>query len=292
MSGPTPPGVTAKPDDAGGVGRWWVFLALAVAGTWACWLPAVALGVRFDSVVGAALLLLGLAVPGVLGVAFVYLTYDERGRADFWRRVTRPGRIGRRWLVVILVVPPGVGVLAGVVDLLLGGAGLAWGEGVTGFGADPLLILPALFFATLPPLLEELGWRGYALDRLQLTWSAASASLVLGVVWALWHLPLFFIDGSFQHDEVGFATAGFWLFMVGIVSLSFTFTWIYNHTERSVLGIILLHGWVNFTAEAIVVADATYYPLWVLLAVAVVAVWGPRTMTGADEVPRPPLPAG
>ncbi|MFC7174994.1 type II CAAX prenyl endopeptidase Rce1 family protein [Haloplanus litoreus] len=54
---------------------------------------------------------------------------------------------------------------------------------------EPLAILPALFFATLPPILEELGWRGYALDRLQLKWSVLSASLILGVVWALWHLP-------------------------------------------------------------------------------------------------------
>jgi membrane protease YdiL (CAAX protease family) len=268
-----------------------VYLAVAVGGTWLFWLPAIALGVRFDSAVGLVLLLVGLAVPGVAGIAFVYLVYDERGRSDFWNRVVNPRRVGLRWLVVILLVPLGIGVLAGVADLLLGGTGPAWGEGVTEFGVNPLAILPALFFATLPPILEELGWRGYALDRLQLKWSAVSASLILGVVWALWHLPLFFIEGSFQHDAVGFATTGFWLFMAGIVALSFAFTWIYNNTERSILGIIVLHGWVNFTAEVIVVPDPLYYGLWFVLAGAIVALWGAKTMTTADEVPHPPQPS-
>jgi membrane protease YdiL (CAAX protease family) len=276
---------------SGGLGRWWVYLAVAVGGTWVFWLAAIALGVRFDSPVGLVLLLVGLAVPGVAGIVFVYLVYDERGRADFWNRVVDPRRVGLRWLVVILLVPLGIGVLAGVVDLLLGGTGPAWGEGVTEFALTPLAILPALFYATLPPILEELGWRGYALDRLQLKWSALSAGTILGVVWALWHLPLFFIGGTHQHDSVGFATTGFWLFMAGIVALSVVITWIYNNTERSILGAIVLHGWVNFTAELIVVPDAIYYALWFVLVGVIVAIWGAKTMTAADEVPHPPLPS-
>lgn len=273
------------------LGRWWVYLVVAVAGTWVFWLPAIALGVSFDSAAGLVLLLVGLAVPGVLGIAFVYLTYDERGRADFWNRLVQLRRVGLRWFAVILLVPFGIAVLAGVVDLLFGGAGPTWGEGVTEFGVNPLALLPALFFATLPPLLEELGWRGYALDRLQLEWSAARSSLLLGVVWSLWHLPLFFIEGTYQHDAVGFGTTGFWLFTTGIVTLSFAFTWIYNSTGRSILGIIVLHGWVNFTAEIIVVPDPAYYALWFVLAVVLVARWGPQTMANVDEVPHPPLPS-
>lgn len=274
-----------------GIGRWWVYLAVTVGGTWVFWLAAIALGVRFDSAVGLVLLLVGLAVPGVVGIVFVYLVYDERGRSDFWNRVVDPRRVGFRWLVVILLVPLGIGVLAGVADLLLGGIGPAWGEGVTGFGVNPIAILPALFFATLPPILEELGWRGYALDRLQLNRSALRASLILGVVWALWHLPLFFIGGTHQHDVVGFATTSFWLFMTGTVALSVAITWVYNNTERSILGIIVLHGWVNFTAETIVAPDPLYYGLWFVLAGLIVAVWGAKTMTAAAEVPHPPLPS-
>ncbi|MDT3435964.1 type II CAAX endopeptidase family protein [Haloarcula sp. 1CSR25-25] len=273
------------------IGRWWVYLAVAGGGTWLFWLPAIVLGVSFNSVAGLVLLLVGLAVPGVTGIVFVYLVYDDRGRSDFWSRVIDFRRIRPRWLVVLLLVPLGIAVLAGVADLLLGGPGPTLGEGVTGFAVNPLAILPAMFFATLPPILEELGWRGYALDRLQLKWSALSASVILGVVWALWHLPLFFIGGTHQHDVVGFATTGFWLFMTGTVALSVVISWVYNNTERSILGIIVLHGWVNFTAETIVVPDPFYYGLWFVLAGAIVATWGAKTMTTADEVPHPPLPS-
>ncbi|WP_243637817.1 CPBP family intramembrane glutamic endopeptidase [Natrarchaeobius oligotrophus] len=166
---------------------------------------------------------------------------------------------------------------------------MTWGTSVQEFATTPLAILPAVFFATLPPLLEELGWRGYALDRLQLNWSALTASLILGVVWSVWHLPLFFIEGSFQHDSIGFGTAGFWLFTVGIVALSPVFTWVYNHTARSILVVILLHGWINFTAETIEVADVFYYGSWILLATLLVVIWGPKTLTRANDVPHPPL---
>lgn len=270
------------------VGSPWLFFAVTFAITWGFWLAAIALGVRFDSLAGFGLLLLGLIGPGAAGVGFVYLVYDERGRTDFWNRLAQGRRIGVRWGLVILLLPVVVTLTAAVVDLLVGGAGAAWGEGVREFGANPMAILPALLFASLPPLLEEMGWRGYALDRLQLRWSALTASLLLGAVWAVWHLPLFFVEGSFQRESVGFATPGFWMFMVGIVALSVAFTWVYNHTARSTLAIILLHGWINFTAETVEVADAFYYGLWVALAVVLTAIWGSKTLRGAEAVPGPP----
>jgi membrane protease YdiL (CAAX protease family) len=178
-------------------GNPWVFFGVTYVVTWGFWLAAIALGVRFDSAAGLVLLLVGLTGPGAAGIGFVYLVYDERGRTDFWNRIEQVRRIGVEWFLVILLVPVAVTVVAATVDTLSGGPGATLGEGVREFSVNPLAILPALFFATLPPILEELGWRGYALDRLQLNWSALSASLILGVVWAVWHLPLFFIEGSF-----------------------------------------------------------------------------------------------
>ena len=269
-----------------------MFFGATFAITWGCWLSAIGLGVSFDTALGAVLLLVGLVGPGAAGVGLTYAVYDERGRTDFWNRVRQVRRIGLRWFLVILTVPVVVTVVAAILDSLLAGPGVALGEGVQEFSVNPLAMLPALFFATLPPILEELGWRGYVLDRLQLGRSALTASLLLGIVWAVWHLPLFFIAGSFQREVVGFATTGFWLFMVGIVALSVIFTWVYNHTSRSVLGIVLLHGWVNFVSETVEVADQFYDPVWVLLAVLVVIIWGAKTLTNGDDVPRMPLATG
>ncbi|WP_433628337.1 CPBP family intramembrane glutamic endopeptidase [Halomicrococcus sp. NG-SE-24] len=271
-------------------GNPWLFFGVTYAITWGCWLAAIVLEVSFDSTEGLVLLLLGLLGPGAAGIGFVYLVYDERGRTDFWNRIKQVRRIGVRWFLIILLVPVVVTIVAALVDTLFGGPGATVGEWVQEVGTNPLAFLPTLFFATLPPILEELGWRGYALDRLQLNWSALGASLILGVVWAAWHLPLFFIEGSFQREEVGFATSAFWLFMIGTVSLSVVFTWVYNHTSRSILGIILLHGWVNFVSQSFEVADASYYSHWVLLAVLITAIWGAKTLTNAEQVPHPPLP--
>jgi membrane protease YdiL (CAAX protease family) len=197
-----------------------------------------------------------------------------------------------RWFLVILLIPVGVTGVAAVGASLLGGSEVVWGEAVRELRSNPLAILPTLFFATLPPILEEFGWRGYALDRLQMNQSALGASLLLGVVWAVWHLPSFFLTGSFRREFVGFATSGFWLFMIGIVALSVIFTWVYNHTSRSILGIIFLHGWVNFVSDTVEVADEYYYPAWVLTAVLVTVVWGAKTLRKTGDVPRPPLPPG
>ena len=58
------------------------------------------------------------------------------------------------------------------------------------------------------PLSEEIGWRGYALERLQTRWNALTSSLIVGLVWALWHLPLFMMVGTSQH-ELGIPFIGF-----------------------------------------------------------------------------------
>jgi membrane protease YdiL (CAAX protease family) len=102
----------------------------------------------------------------------------------------------------------------------------------------------------LGPLLEEPGWRGYALDRLQTLGSAFTASVILGLLWAAWHLPQFFIPGSYHHT-LGFWTLAFWLFVLTAISISVLITWIYRYNERSVFAAILLHASVNFTRDSV-----------------------------------------
>jgi membrane protease YdiL (CAAX protease family) len=84
---------------------------------------------------------------------------------------------------------------------------------------------------------EEIGWRGYALPRLQEKMSSLSATLVLGALWALWHLPIFF----YLFDP---AIAIGWFF--GLMSGAIVFTWLYNSTDGSLLAVALWHGAFNF----------------------------------------------
>jgi len=86
---------------------------------------------------------------------------------------------------------------------------------------------------------EELGWRGFALPRLQASYSALVASLLIGVGWFAWHLPLFLIAGSTQAGDPVYYYA------VAVIALSVVFTWIYNETGGSVLLTMVLHASVN-----------------------------------------------
>lgn len=138
----------------------------------------------------------------------------------------------------------------------------------------PLLILG--------PLSEEIGWRSYALERLQTRWSSLTSSLMIGVVWALWHLPLFLMVGTSQH-ELGIPFIGF---MTGLIASSILYTWLYNNTEQSLWSAILLR-WLYTYATQVLASGVTrsvlynwleYLP-YVIMAVVVVLIWKPNKLS-------------
>jgi uncharacterized protein len=259
----------------------WIYFVATFAWTWLIWGMAIVLGISMETAMGLGILLLGALGPMVTGIGFIYLTRDKEGRCDYWKRVISFKRIPARWYLVIFLFAPILNILAALLDSLTGGGGTTWGEAVLNFVPDPLSLIPSILFASLIPFIEELGWRGYVLDRLQARQNALVSSLILGVVWALWHLPLFFVEGSYQAG-LGVGTLAFWLFMIGIVHLSLLFTWIYNNTGRSILAVILFHAMVNFAGELIALserADTISIALWMVAAIGIAAIWGAETFT-------------
>jgi len=120
---------------------------------------------------------------------------------------------------------------------------------VTPFLSAPSTIVPFLLGVFIyGPFPEELGWRGYALDRLQARWNALVSTLILGAIWALWHLPLFFIKDTLFYSQ-GAWSPWFWLFVVGVIPTAVIYTWIFNNTRRSTLAAILFHFMSNVTYE-------------------------------------------
>jgi membrane protease YdiL (CAAX protease family) len=99
--------------------------------------------------------------------------------------------------VILLAVP--ILTIAGILgDMILGGTGANL-EFASNLLSNPLSLLPfAMFLLVFGPLPEEMAWRGYALDGLQAKWNAFMASLILGVAWTIWHLPLFWIELEFR----------------------------------------------------------------------------------------------
>jgi membrane protease YdiL (CAAX protease family) len=90
---------------------------------------------------------------------------------------------------------------------------------------------------------EEVGWRGFALPRLQQGHSALTATLMLGVAWALWHLPAFFYKDTYVAMGL---VAGLPLLLLSILAASIVFTWLYNSTRGSLLMVILFHALFDF----------------------------------------------
>lgn len=271
------------------------FLSLTLGLTWLLGLLAAATDEVIPGWGTVALYYLGGIVPLAVAAGFVYLGHDRSFQRDFWWRIVDFRRISPIWYVIIFTYAPLKTVLAAGTDILLGGKGME-PETVTRLVDQPLFILPTLvFWLFFGPVPEEPGWRGYALDGLLARRSAVSASLIVGSVWAVWHLPLFFISGTWQAETIGWGTQRFWLFLLTTVTESVLYTWIYTATGRSTLAAILFHFTGNTFGELFALsarAEVYCFALALVTVTAVTIIWGPRTLAGPAGRPRRPPTQG
>lgn len=191
------------------------------------------------------LFMLGGFGPTLVGIILTAIHEGRKGLGDLWRRTVR-FRFGFQWYLVIFLLFPAINGITLLVKDVASGLPPHFSL-VLSLTTSPNLILPFLLSIFITgPLAEEYGWRGYALDRLQARVGPSTASLLLGIPWALWHLPLFFMNGAPQHDS----GQSLLLFLLWILALSPIYTWVYNGTGRSLMAILLLH-WIGNTAGAI-----------------------------------------
>ena len=152
-------------------------------------------------------------------------------------------RVRVRYYLVALTLPTLAVLFAGGVHAgVFGGA--VTPDAIESPLAYPIFLAFILLFAGGQ---EEPGWRGYLLPRLQESHSALTAALAIGVVWAVWHLPLFVLPGTIQSGMV------FPLYLANVVGLSIVLTWLTNAAEGSVLPAMILHAGAN--------AIVNYYPI-------------------------------
>lgn len=145
-------------------------------------------------------------------------------------------RVQPIWYIVALLITGLLSLVAIGLHLALGGANQV------GVLLSLKSLLPSLLFQIFFFLLtEETAWRGFALPRLQAKYTALNASLILGILWGLWHLPLVFIPDSFQ------STLPFVGFLLATIAMSIIATWVFNHTHGSVLLAAILHAATDVT---------------------------------------------
>ena len=225
-----------------------IFFVATFIWTWAFYAPMALSGNSPYEMPWTILLILGGAGPSIVGVGMVFLTYDKEKQREFWRRCFSPGRIGRLWGSVIFLIFPALYAVGIAVDLATGGS-LPGMEQLQSQIATPMLVPLAAFLSFMSgPWSEEFGWRGYALDPILRRFGPFLGSVGLGLIWGVWHLPLFFMPATW-HGQMGFQLAGFWLFLVFQVALALIMTWVYTNTNRSILSGMLIHFTSNFTPQ-------------------------------------------
>jgi membrane protease YdiL (CAAX protease family) len=257
----------------------WIYFLATFAWTWSFFGLAyfMNLSAETGSALGVIIILLALSGPAIMGILFTYLALNKEGQKDYWRRVLDFKRITLKWYLVIFLLIPTISIFAALLS--------GYWETYSFIHKLPSLYL-TLLSVPLVPVLEELGWRGYVLDRLQEKYSALVSSIILGALWGPWHLPVFFLPGSI-FGLMPFASLMFWLYMFHEIVLSVVFTWIYNNTNRSTLSAILLHIVLEFCANTgLIPWDSPKHlynvTLWTVFAIIITYFYGYKTLAKKD----------
>lgn len=225
---------------------------------------------------------LGVASPGF---AAIVLRVNEGG-VDGLRTVLgglTAWRFGRTWWAVTLALPPLFYVAADAVYIGLGRAFSPEPVRLL-IEAGPAIVIILLVFFVLA-FAEEIGWRGYLLPRLQARMGALTASLVLGVIWFGWHIPLLLQGGP---PDWSIPLRG-----VFIISGAVIYTWLFNNTGGSVLAVSLFHAGTNIWGRLIgvhpmvtgdIVAGYVLSGANLALALLLVVFFGARSLTDGNHM--------
>ena len=229
----------------------WFFL-LTYAATWACWFTAGAISHGTEpatpalAVLAGAMFLLGTFAPALVAIALTERTEGRAATRALLRRVFK-FRVAARWYVFALGYMLTVKLSVALLHRLASGEWPRFGQ------EEWYLMAAAIAVSTWVQAGEEIGWRGYALPRMSDQFGLASASVILGIIWATWHLPLFLAPGS---DTFG---QSFPLYLLQVTAVSVAAAWLYWRTNGSLLLVMLLHASINNTKDIVpsVVPGAT-----------------------------------
>jgi len=207
----------------------WLFFAIALISTSACQAPAILFLRAHEPVPASAMatMALGSVAPSLVALCLWFLE-----RRSLHKQPPEPGTWSPpRWLLwtCALSFNPLAHLLgSGLLSLL--------GRNT----AQHVVYLPLtpeqLAIAIIAPLGEEFGFRGYALPRLQARWSPLAASLCIGVVWAVWHIPTLLVPAA-----RGTSSLELWLYLLSFVAGSVVYTWFYNAGRGSMVAPLLAH---------------------------------------------------
>lgn len=255
------------------------YYAIVFGLTWAFWIAAIFASASTSTVaegpdngagLSLTLMFLGLCVPAVTSIVFVVASGSPELKRDLKRKL-----IGFHRIKPVVIVQA-VALFGGVIAVSILASTLieqplsqfAFTEGFSFSIAGTSALLTIL----VASVIEEVGWRGYGEDAIAQYHPWFRESLIFGVVWACWHLPLFFIPGTYHAGLLDLGYGYALNFLLSVVPLGFLTTWVYAKNNRSMLACIVFHLFVNFFQEKIALTPETKCVETVVITVAAVLV--------------------
>ena len=256
-----------------------VFALIAFGFSWLFWVPEalIAQGIwnAPESVRSVLALNLGAWGPLIGAIVATLIYQGGAGVKELLKRGVMV-RLGKWWWVTLLVFPVLIGAALGISTLL--GSPLPPFEALEQPASLPIAILFIFFLGG--PLQEEFGWRGYVLEHLRERISALAAAVVAGLMWGLWHLPLFFVPRAedYYNNPI-------WGLLLTTVLAGIILAWIYLNTKGSIFAAMLGHtmfNWSNWVIPALKSETAALilFGLYFLAVIYIIWQFGAKTLAG------------
>ncbi|PLX12328.1 MAG: hypothetical protein C0597_13510 [Marinilabiliales bacterium] len=250
-----------------------IFFAITFLFSWILWLPGILVTYDFieststiDTLNDVFKWVAGIG-PSLAGIIIILKSKGKSGLKELFRNVFK-FKIGLYYIPLLLILLVTL-VAAHLLNIILFNASFP----ATGLLKEPYWI-PVLFIIFyILQFSEELGWRGYALEALQRRTNPLHASIILGSIWALWHLPMFITEGFGQHDNhLPYAQ-----FFITLVLISIIITWFQNKTKGSLVPAFTLHALVNLSGEVLPLIEKNQntqgnYSAWIILNVILILI--------------------
>ena len=224
-----------------------LFFIFTFVFTWGLWLPSILAGLGIDIVIDAETYTaitvpIGAFAPLLVALALVIKQKGWQGGWDFFRQAFDL-KIKPIYLIAAFIIPLMIHILSHYLARVLGFP-VADTLFPANLGIPSILIAIPYFFLMLiiGGGQEEFGWRGYAQEPLQKRMGVIPASLLIGFVWGLWHLPLWFMPGD------GHSTYPYIAFLIMTTSISIVYGWLYNASHKKLLTVIIFHAMSNTAA--------------------------------------------
>lgn len=259
-----------------------LFFICAYFFTWIFWIPAIFV----PETTGSVLMLIGLIAPAVVSTIFVLVSGSDELKKDLKDKIISFYKV--KWINVFwAVVVFALIVVFSILLSLLFGQSLKQFSFTDDFSFTGVGIGTAFVTITLASTIEEVGWKGYCEDSIGQYMNWFWESLLFGALWSLWHLPLIFIQGTYQ---AGLMVNPLYVinFFISGIPLGYIITWVYLVSDRSILACMIFHLFVNFMQEKIAMTPETkcLETIVVIIATVIIVMCNKKMFFETDHVGR------